>query len=158
MPPSRRPGLSALLVAGAVVLLVSILIGQKLGDRVLLQTERRVPIVGSQLTPVPGVDTGNHGELKNWKRLQVVSVATDPAFPDPRVTPPPAPPQQPLTPRPTPTPRPAQPRGIYTSPPLPIPIVSHEPGATETEPPTLSPEERANVAPSVGATRPPQPP
>ena len=73
MPPSRRPGLSALLVAGAVVLLVSIVIGQKLGDRVLLQTERRTMTVGSQVTAVPEADSGNHGELKNWKRLQVVS-------------------------------------------------------------------------------------
>ena len=165
MPPSRRPGLSALLVGGALVLLVSILIGQKLGDRVLLQTERRVPIIGSGVTPVPGAggDTTVHGELKNWKRLQVVSVATDPAFPDPRVTAPPRPTQAPYTPPPyratpipVPTFKPVAPgRSLYTSPPLPIPLVSHEPGATETEPPTLSPEERANVAPSVGATRPP---
>lgn len=169
MPPSRRPGLSALLAGGAVVLLVSILIGQKLGDRVLLQTERRVPIIGSGVTPVPeGADASQHGELRNWKRLQVVSVATDPAFPDPRVTPPPRPTQPPYTPppyHPTPIPevtlKPLPPPvrgGIYTSPPLPIPLVSHDPGATETEPPTLSPEERANVAPSVGATRPPQEP
>ena len=157
MPPSRRPGLTALLVAGAVVLIVSILIGQKLGDRVLLQTERRVPIAGSGVTPVPDPGSSDRGELKNWKRLQVVSVATDPAFPDPRVTRPPTPPPPPRTPtpRPTPSPPPTAAPGLYTSPPLPIPLVSHEPGATETEPPTLSPEERANVAPSVGATRPP---
>lgn len=163
MPPSRRPGLSALLVAGAVVLLVSILIGQKIGDRVLLQTERRTPIAGSGVTPVPEADASARGELKNWKRLQVVSVATDPAFPDPRVTRPPAPPPPPETPtprprptaRPTPIPVQQPPQTVYTSPPLPIPLVSHEPGAPETEPPTLSPEERANVAPSVGATRPP---
>lgn len=166
MPPSRRPGLSALLVAGAVVLLISILIGQKIGDRVLLQTERRTPIAGSGVTPVPEADPSARGELKNWKRLQVVSVATDPAFPDPRVTrpPPPPPPPETPTPRPRPTARPTpipvqqpRPQSIYTSPPLPIPLVSHEPGASETEPPTLSPEERANVAPSVNATRPPQP-
>jgi hypothetical protein len=144
-----------LLVAGAVVLLVSILIGQRLGDRVLLQTERRAPIVPVAVTAVPEADNGEHGELKNWKRLQVVSVATDPAFPDPRVTRPPAPPPAPLTPRPTTSPPPAPVRGIYTSPPLPLPIVSHDPGAVETEPPTLSPEERANVPPSVSATRPP---
>jgi hypothetical protein len=168
VPPTRRPGLSALLAGGAIVLVISILVGQKLGDRVLLQTERRVPIIGSGVTPVPGAggDASVHGELKNWKRLQVVSVATDPAFPDPRVTPPPRPTQAPYTPppyRPTPIPevtlKPLPPaRGIYTSPPLPIPLVSHDPGATETEPPTLSPEERANVAPSVGATRPPAKP
>jgi hypothetical protein len=140
VPPSRRPGLSALLVAGAVVLLVSILIGQKLGDRVLLQTARRAPAVLSGVTPVPEADTGAHGELKNWKRLQVVSVATDPAFPDPRVTRPPTPPPPPMTPRPTPTPPPPVPRGVYTSPPLPIPIVSHDPGAMEPEATPLPPE------------------
>ena len=141
MPPSRRPGLSALLVAGAVVLLVSILIGQKLGDRVLLQTTRRAPAALAGITPVPEADAAAHGELKNWKRLQVVSVATDPAFPDPRVTRPPTPPPPPVTPRPTPTPPPpATPHSIYTSPPLPIPIVSHEPGTTEPEATPLPPE------------------
>ncbi len=86
---NRRPQTSALLVAGAVVLLVSILIGQKLGDRVLLQTERRIPIAGGAITPVPQTQPSDNGNLRNWKRLQVVSVATDPAFPDPRVTRPP---------------------------------------------------------------------
>jgi len=130
-----------LLVAGALVLLVSILIGQKLGDQVLLQTERRVPIAGSAVTPVPEADASGRGDLKNWKRLQVVSVATDPGFPDPRVTRPPAPPPPPETPRPRPTVTPiavptvAPIRSIYTSPPLPIPLVSHEPNAVETEPP-----------------------
>ena len=158
MPPSRRLGLSVLLVAGAVVLLVSIVIGQRLGDRVLLQTERRVPIAGSGVTPVPVADASTHPELKNWKRLQVVSVATDPAFPDPRVTHPPTPTPKPTS-RPTPIPEATYnpSRGVYTSPPLPLPIVSHDPNAIETEPPTLSPEERANVAPSANATRQPQP-
>jgi hypothetical protein len=125
------------------VLIVSILIGQKLGDRVLLQTARRVPIVGSGVTPVPEADPSNRGELKNWKRLQVVSVATDPAFPDPRVTRPPTPPPPVYTPPPhraTPIPVPTvnAPHGIYTSPPLPIPIVSHDPNETSTEPPLVT--------------------
>jgi hypothetical protein len=156
VPPPRRPGLSLLLVAGAVVLLVSILIGQKLGDRVLLQTERRIPIAGAEITPVPEADTSDRGELRNWKRLQVISVATDPAFPDPRVTRPPPPPAPSPTHRPTPIPEVTAPPRIYTSPPLPIPLVSHEPNEVETEPPTLSPEERSNVIPSY-ATRAPQP-
>lgn len=139
--PSRRPGLSALLVAGAVILLVSILIGQKLGDRVLLQTERRVPIIGSGVTPVPEAEPTDKTLLKNWKRLQVVAVATDPAFPDPRVTRPP-------TPKPTPTPTPRAtstpfaatvPPPVYTSPPLPIPLASHDPNEVETEPPFATP-------------------
>jgi hypothetical protein len=146
VPPTRRPGLSLLLIAGAIVLLISIVIGQRIGDRVLLQTERRAPIAGSGVTPVPEADPSDRGELKNWKRLQVVSVATDPAFPDPRVTRPPAPPPPPVTPTPRPTRTPratpipeVQPSSLYTSPPLPIPLVSHEPGAPETEPPTEPP-------------------
>jgi hypothetical protein len=147
-----------LLIAGAVVLVVSILIGQKLGDRVLLQTERRVPIGGFGVTPVPEAESSDHGELRNWKRLEVISVATDPAFPDPRVTRPPAPPAPSPPPhRATPIPEAPRPAHTYTSPPLPLPLVSHEPVDTETEPPTLSPEERSNVAPPPGAARTPQP-
>jgi hypothetical protein len=142
VPPTRRPGVSALLVAGALVLVVSILIGQKLGDRVLLQTEQRVPIVGSGVTPVPEAVPSDEGQLKNWKRLQVVSVATDPAFPDPRVTPPPRPKPTP-TPTPRPTPRavatPVPPASIYTSPPLPVPLVSHSPDDVDTSEPAESP-------------------
>ncbi len=151
-----------LLVAGAIVLLVSILIGQKLGDRVLLQTERRSPLAGGAITPVPQTEPTAEAALRNWKRLQVVSVATDPGFPDPRVTRPPTPtpaPQAAAPPRPrvTPIPEPVDtptppPASTYTSPPLPLPLATHEPGETETEPPTLSPQERANVAPSVNAT------
>ncbi|HTJ25940.1 MAG TPA: hypothetical protein VMA36_07235 [Candidatus Limnocylindria bacterium] len=134
----RRPGFSVVLILGAVVLLVSILVGQKVGDRVLLQTERRVPIAGANLTPVPETNPTPEPPIKNWRRQQVVSVATDPAFPDPRVTRPPTPRPKPTaapTPQPTPTPGAPVPAGIYTSPPLPIPLVSHEPSEMETEPP-----------------------
>ncbi len=135
-----------LLVAGALVLLVSILVGQKLGDRVLLQTERRVPVGNALITPVPQVQPTNPGPLRNWKRDQVVSVATDPAFPDPRVTKPPTPSPRPSpTPKPSPTPLPPTtvPSSVYTSPPLPLPIVTHGPDETSTVPPE-------------GATAPPQ--
>lgn len=130
-----------LLVAGAVILLVSILIGQKLGDRVLLQTERRVPIAGSNLTPVPETQPTAQAPIKNWKRQQVVSVATDPAFPDPRVTrPTPRPATAAPTPKPTLTPAPfATNNAVYTSPPLPMPLVSHDPNEIETEPPLAVP-------------------
>jgi hypothetical protein len=132
-----------LLVAGAVVLLVSILIGQKLGDRVLLQTERRVPIAGANLTPVPETEPSDKTLVKNWKRQQVVSVATDPAFPDPRVTHPPT--RKPATPAPAPKPTltpapPASNNAVYTSPPLPMPLVSHDPSEIETEPPFSAPQ------------------
>ena len=143
-----------LLIAGAIVLLVSILIGQKLGDRVLLQTEKRVPLAGTGVTPVP--EAGASGEPQNWKRLEVISVATDPGFPDPRVTRPPAPPSTAAPRRATPIPEvtlgPAS--QIYTSPPLPLPLVSHAPDELETEPPTLPPEERSTVQ---GGPQPPPP-
>jgi len=134
-----------LLVAGAVVLLASIVVGQKLGDKILLQTPRRPVLVGSGITPVPEADPSDRGELKNWKRLQVVSVATDPAFPDPRVTRPPPPPppvytppplpQHRVTPIPVPTVNVAPRGGIYTSPPLPLPLVSHDPNEVSTDAP-----------------------
>jgi hypothetical protein len=132
---SRRPATSALLLAGAVVLIVSILIGEKLGDRVLLQTEERVPIAGAGITPVPQVEPSDRDDLRNWKRLQVVAVATDPGFPDPRVTRPPTPrPTARPSPSPSPSATPTR-KSIYTPPPLPLPLVSHLPTEVSTEPP-----------------------
>jgi hypothetical protein len=133
---SRRPRQAITLVGGALVLLIAIAIGQRLGDRVLSQaTDRHSPIVGPLTTPVPG---SSDPVVKNWRREQVVSVATDPAFPDPRVTPPPTPKPTPR-PTPVPTPTPGQPISPYSSPPLPVPIVSHPPGEIETEPPASTP-------------------
>jgi hypothetical protein len=116
----------------AIVLLVSIAIGTRLGDRVLgQQIGRQVPIAGTIPTPKPEpVESGFNDSY--WKRVKIITVATDPAFPDPRVTPTPEPTPRP-TPRPTPTqtPRPPSasptPNDDYTSPPLPVPIVTHEP-------------------------------
>ncbi len=138
---SRRPRTSLLLIGGALLLLVAIAVGQRLGDSVLRQaTEQRSTVAGPILTPVPQA-SDDTGEARNWKREQVVSVATDPAFPDPRATPKP-------TPRPVPTANPtvapptaepvratAVPGPAYTSPPLPLPIASHAPEEIDTEPP-----------------------
>jgi hypothetical protein len=121
-----------MLILGALVLIVSIFVGEKLGDRVLLQTDTRVPIAGSGITPVPIVQATDHADASDWKRLQIVAVATDPGFPDPRVTRPPLPR---VTPSPTPTASPSPtPRANanYTPPPLPLPLVSHTPVASET--------------------------
>jgi len=111
--------------------LVSIAVGQRIGDRALFgSTERRSPAVAPISTPVP--ETTVDPELsRNWKRLQVVSVATDPAFPDPRVTRPPTPSP---SPRPTPVPPPTPPP--YTSPPLPLPLETPAPGAATDASPT----------------------
>ena len=122
---SRRPRTALTLVGMGVVLLAAVAVGQQIGEHTIFgATERRVVVPEQVLTPVP-VDPGtNEAIARNWKRLQVVSVATDPAFPDPRITPLPTP-----TPRPTPSPKPSptpNPSAVYTSPPLPLPLVSPE--------------------------------
>ena len=139
---SRRPGTSLTLIGGALLLLVAIAVGQRLGDSVLRQaTETRTTTESLIMTPVPQ-PSADPFQARNWKREQVVSVATDPAFPDPRATPKPTPTPRPsanpTVPPPTapPTPEKLLPEEpVYTSPPLPIPIASHAPDDVETEPP-----------------------
>ena len=148
MPPAgspvrnRRPGTSLTLIAAGLVLLVSIAVGPRLGDSVLRQvTEQRGTEADPILTPVPQASP-DEGAVRNWKTEQVVSVATDPAFPDPRATRPPTPTPQPTRP-PTPPPPTAAPsiedvdstKPAYTSPPLPLPIASHAPTDVDTVPP-----------------------
>jgi hypothetical protein len=103
-----------MLVGMGIVLLAAVAIGQQVGEHTIFgATEHRVEIPEQTLTPVPEDTPGTDEAIsRNWKRLQIVSVATDPAFPDPRVTRPPTP-----TPKPTrsPTPQP----DLYTAPPAP---------------------------------------
>jgi hypothetical protein len=158
---SRRPATSLLLIGGALLLLVSIAIGQRLGDSVLRQvTEQRSTEAGPIMTPVPQTSE-EPGQARNWKREQVVSVATDPAFPDPRATPKPTPSPvptaNPTIPPPTATPQaqiePSKP--VYTSPPLPLPIASHAPEEVDTEPPDANgyPQGIPPVTPEPAASR-----
>jgi hypothetical protein len=141
---SRRPRTSLVLVGLGVVLLVAIAVGEQIGDRAIFSaTQHRLAFPDDTITPVPE-DTGTDDPSlsKDWKRLQVVSVATDPAFPDPRVTPPPTPTPRPTPPPPTPTPVPsptATATAAYTSPPLPLPIASHDPSETSPPDPTSTP-------------------
>ena len=123
---SRRPRTAMMLVGMGLVLLVAVAVGQQIGEHTIFgATQRRVDVPEATITPVPEDTNANESIVRNWKRLQVVSVATDPAFPDPRVTPPPTP-----TPRPTPSPKPRptlNPVEVYTSPALALPLASHEP-------------------------------
>jgi hypothetical protein len=86
-----RVSLSVLLFVCGVVLLVAIALGNRMGNHVLVQVAKRTEEVPTPLfTPVVGLK-----DLRvslGWKRTQLVSVATDPAFPDPRVAPPALPP------------------------------------------------------------------
>ena len=133
---SRRPRTALVLVAMAAVLLAAVVLGQRIGEHALFSaTQRRLAVPDETITPVPDAAASEDPSLsRNWKRLQVVSVATDPAFPDPRVTLPPTPSPRPVpsarpTPKPTPVPLPTLPP-LYTSPPLPLPLASHEPDET----------------------------
>ncbi len=131
-----RVGLSALLILGAVVLVSAVQVGNHVGTHVLGQFARAQEGVPTPLlTPVPAPT--DHKASVQWKRVQVISVATDPGFPDPRVTPIPPPPpparteqdDQVAAPPAAPTKKqsPATPQqGRYTSPPLPIPLATHE--------------------------------
>ncbi|MGA3036373.1 MAG: hypothetical protein ABSE64_02720 [Vulcanimicrobiaceae bacterium] len=104
---SRRPQLSLLLVLGGVTLLVAIFIGEKMGERVLSRSTETAVLVPEVQTaaPVPTASADEAGPIRDWRKLQVVTVATDPGFPDPRVTPTPTPKPKPTpTPSPTPTP------------------------------------------------------
>jgi hypothetical protein len=129
-----RANLSVMLVVAGLVLLVAIAVGNEMGNRVLGQaTERGPAILATPIATPASADTGDEG---NWRRNQIVTVATDPAFPDPRVTPEPPPPPPVVTarptPAPTPIPSPTESREPYTSPPLPIPLVSHTPAESES--------------------------
>ncbi|MDQ2858886.1 MAG: hypothetical protein M3R53_09600, partial [Candidatus Eremiobacteraeota bacterium] len=134
-----RAGLSTVLIAGAVVLVIAIAIGNGMGNRVLGKIKGHAPSYTT--TPLPtATPTGGEDAARQvlWKRRQVLSVATDPAFPDPRITPEPPPeatarPRRSIvaapkaSPSPTPSPTPSAPPrdSTYTSPPLLIPMKSH---------------------------------
>lgn len=119
-PSTRLP--TILLAAGAVVLLVAVALGERMGSRVIGQaTEQTLQsIVPQAVTPPPGATPQPYGP--DWKRSQALSAAGDPRFPDPRVPPQPLPTPLPRptpapTPVPTPTPNPNIP--IWRQKPLP---------------------------------------
>ncbi|MEO6834932.1 MAG: hypothetical protein ABI231_03380 [Candidatus Tumulicola sp.] len=90
LEPSRR-FLTIVLATGSAVLLVAIGIGERMGDRVLGQATEQtlqsvIPVAAS---PTPSQSPGPLGP--NWKRLDTMSAAGDPHFPDPRVPPQPLP-------------------------------------------------------------------
>jgi hypothetical protein len=142
----RRTNLSTVLLMGAATLLIALALGNGMGSRVVSQVAERIPQFAASSTPAPEATATDAQAGTAWKRTQVMAVATDPGFPDPRVTPapPPPPPPRRVTPSPSPSPTSAHQRQPYTSPPLPIPIVSHYPGETSTDPePTDSAETAA---------------
>jgi len=133
-----RAALSQLLIIGGLLLLVAIGFGIGMGNRVLSQVAGRDPVVPTPV-PIPTPTAGDPSVGRTWKKTSAIAVATDPAFPDPRVTPEPeaAPtPKQTSTPKPTPSPAvKKQPEHrAYTSPPMPLPLVSHTPEGAQADP------------------------
>ncbi len=164
-----RAGLSTLLVAGALVLLAAIAVGNGMGSRVIGRFAGREPAIPT-VAPIAAASSGPEtGQTTlRLRRRSVLSVATDPAFPDPRITPEPTPPPTPIPPprrfvlpsEPPPlatakpsidvAPTPKASHAPYTSPPLAIPLVKHSPG--ETSPPEEA-TPLASASPQVEATR-----
>jgi hypothetical protein len=87
-----RVSLSVLLLACGVVLLAAIAVGNRMGNRVLVQVSHRTESVPTPFFSPPPEEKKDRQVSLSWKRTQLVSVATDPAFPDPRITPVPPPP------------------------------------------------------------------
>jgi hypothetical protein len=141
-----RAAFSQVLIAGGFVLLVAIGVGTAMGNHVLGQVAGQEPIAPTPV-PIPTPTGGDSANSSAWKHLTILSVATDPAFPDPRITPEQEPtprPRRTATPRPSPTPSP--PSGApYTSPPLPIPLSSD--GETAEPRPTLPPVVGPSLSP-----------
>jgi hypothetical protein len=137
-PSTRLP--TILLAAGAVVLLIAVAIGERMGGRVIGQaTEQNLQSVAPVVSPAPD-SPQPYGP--DWKRSQALSASGDPRFPDPRVPPVPLP-----TPEPTPKPRPTP---VPTPTPNPnIPIWRQRPLPTMA--PSLAPE-GASAEPSAAAT------
>ncbi len=128
--PNRFP--TIVLAAGAVVLLVAVAVGERMGNRVIGQANEQSlqSVLPQAVTPAPNGSPQPYGP--DWKRSQALSAAGDPHFPDPRVPPQPLPTLAPTpkprpTPVPTPTPNPNIP--IWRQRPLPTFAPSAPPSA-----------------------------
>ncbi len=150
------------------MLLAAIFLGNSMGNKVLGQITSRASFSTTPV-PIPTVSAGEETAAEVIsRRHQVLSVATDPGFPDPRITPEPPPPETPRpTPKPSPsptfddsvpTPEPLESNGGYTSPPLPIPIASHPPDESPAPDENGSPRPSESQAPRASRVYPSLPP
>jgi len=135
------------LALGTLVLLLAILIGQRMGDRVLgSATERRLEGISAiAITPAPNQTSHPYGP--DWSRSQALTAAPDPNFPDPRV-----PPQALPTPVPRPSSASAPVKAVATPNPA-IPIWRQRPLPTMTPGPAL----KASATPTPQAGQSPVP-
>lgn len=141
------------LAAGAIVLLLAVAIGQRMGDHAM-QGAAEQQLQSIIPTPLPsGADMSPEPYGPDWKRSQALSAAGDPHFPDPRVPPQPLPTPLP-TPKPTATPlvvatptiNPNIP--IWRQRPLPTVTPSEQPGVPASPEDGTSPETTPTPPPS----------
>ncbi|HTV91081.1 MAG TPA: hypothetical protein VMG98_00025 [Verrucomicrobiae bacterium] len=144
---ARDRFVTMVLGAGVVVLLAAILLGEHMGDRVMVEAADSGNLTQTPLiTPVPQPTDRPYGP--DWKNSQPLAAAGDPRFPDPRIPPKPLPtPERTPSPSPTPTwtPNPNVPIWDQTRLPSPSPSAttfseestdaSGSPGPTPTPPP-----------------------
>lgn len=74
-----------MLLGATLVLLASIILGNVLGSRVIGKVGTALPV--AVITPIPMETTAMATHPPDWKSVKVMVIATDPAFPDPRITP-----------------------------------------------------------------------
>lgn len=120
-----------MLAAGVLVLLAAIALGERMGDRVLIEASDSGNNAQSPLvTPLPESTTSG-AYSPDWKVTQALAAAPDPRFPDPRVPPKPLPTLASPSPSPSPkprwTPNPNIPIWDQTPPPSGSPSVSPSP-------------------------------
>ena len=139
-PSTRFP--TIVLAVGAAVLLLAVVIGERMGNRVIGQANQQTlqSVIPAAITPAPNDSPRPYGP--DWKRSQALSAAGDPHFPDPRVPPQPLPTLAPTatpapTPKPTPTPNPNIP--IWRQSPLPTFSPTPQPSDQSLESPTPEP-------------------
>lgn len=142
MPSSTRFP-TIVLAAGAAVLLIAVVLGERMGNRVVGQANEQTlqSVIPQAVTPGPDATPQPYGP--DWKRSQALSAAGDPHFPDPRVPPKPLPTLAPTpsprpTPLPTPTPNPNIP--VWRQKPLPTVRPSAPSGEASAFPPAASPQ------------------
>ncbi len=146
---------------GIVVLLATIAIGERIGDRSLGtpldDSQNLVPVIA--LTPAPSQESPRpYGP--DWDSSVTLSSAPDPAFPDPRVPPKPLP-----TPEPAATAGPAAPivaRPTYNpNVPIwrqtPLPGTTPTPAAKPSASPSASPAATPQASPKPGNSAGPEP-
>jgi hypothetical protein len=136
MDPTKR-FVTLVLAAGVIVLIGAIALGERMGERVLVDaTDSGSNVQSPLVTPLPeSTATGPYGP--DWKRTQPLAAATDPNFPDPRIPPKPLP-TLPPTPKPTATPK-------WTPNPN-IPIWDQTPPGSASPTPAPSPSDQTIIA------------